>query len=209
MDRFFVVSFGAGGLVAIALGLTLVVALWQIGQIHLKSLLGHFALITDEGPALHEAMPDFNGRDTGGRSISLRHYRGQNLVILFLSGACDPCEQLLRVIPSTRRGLRLPPAFLAILEAPRSQAEEYIRRYRLELPVIVDEGGRLRAGLGIERVPYALLVDPDGVVRMKGVTNGRRQLEALIAGRGSYVEKATWQVSPPAIGRDGGRSASI
>jgi methylamine dehydrogenase accessory protein MauD len=209
MDRFFVVSFAISGLLAVALGLTLVLTLWQLGHIHLKRLLGHFALITDDGPSLHELMPDFTGREVMGRSISLRHYRGRSLVVMFLSGTCDPCEQLMRVIRSTQRGLRLPYEFLAILEAPRSQAEEYIRRYRLKFPVILDEGGKLRLELGVERLPYALLVDPDGVVRMKGVTNGRRQLEALIAGRGSYVESAAWQVSPPAIRPDRDKSASI
>jgi hypothetical protein len=173
--------------------LALVVALWALGNIHLKSPLGHHALITNEGPPLHRMMPDIVGHDAnGGRISSRRDQDHSEVVVLFLSVGCGPCEELLRVIGRTRRGLIIPPRFLAVLEASHAEARRYVRRYRLDFPVIVDENGRIRADLGIERVPYGFLVDQDGVVRMKGVTNNRQQLEGLIAGRGHYLHAPAW-----------------
>ncbi len=85
MERLFLFSFGSGCVMLIGLGLMLMVSLWMLGEILLKSSLVHHALITDEGPALHRAMPEFTAIDLSGRPVAVRDYRGRDIVILFLS----------------------------------------------------------------------------------------------------------------------------
>jgi methylamine dehydrogenase accessory protein MauD len=199
MERLFLFAFGAGCVLIVVLGLMLAVSLWMLGEILLKSSLVHHALITDEGPALHRHMPEFAGHDLGGRQVALRDYRGRDVVILFLSAECSPCEALLGTIRSTERRMIDCPDFVAVLEGSRAQGEDYVRRFLLDFPVLLDETGELMEELGIVRAPYTFLVDADGVVRMKGVANNRRQLEGLIAGRGNYLANVSWRSSIPRV----------
>jgi methylamine dehydrogenase accessory protein MauD len=193
MDRLFLASFAAGGLLAIALAFTLVLTLKILGEIYLRSPLADDVLITDEGPALHQGMPMFSGQGVDGRPISLSDFAGRSTITLFVSVGCAPCKEILGALRATKRGLIRPPDFLVVFEGPAARAQEYVRRYRLGETVIVDEAAVIRRALGIERVPYSFYIDRDGVIRMKGVTNRRQQLEGLIAGRGTYLENPVWQ----------------
>src|SRR5438876_823698 len=54
----------------------------------------------------------------------------------------------------------------------------------------------VRNALGISRVPYGLLVDAQGIVRMKGVVSDRAQLESLIRRRGRHIGRLEWEPAP-------------
>jgi methylamine dehydrogenase accessory protein MauD len=193
VEKAWLVSYVLAWLLVAAQGLTLVALLWVVGQIHLKRSPDAHALITTEGPEIHSLMPEIEGLDHEGRWIRGRDFRGRNLVLLLLSPGCAPCEQLLREVQATQRGLTSCPEFLAVIEAPGNEAESYLRRYRLNFPVIVDEDASIRAGLRVTRTPFAFLIDQEGVVRMKGVVNNRGQLEGLISRRGRYIGGLVWE----------------
>lgn len=195
MERVWLLSYGLAWLLAVAQGLTLVALFWAVGRIHLKRAPEAHALITDEGPEIHSLMPAFEGWDTAGRRIRGSDYQGRSMVLLLVSLGCGPCERLLRDLNATRRGLVSAPEFVVVMEAPRPEAEAYRQRYRLECPVLVDEGAAVRGLLGVARTPYGFLIDPQGVVRMKGVVNDRGQLEGLIGRRGRYIGGLAWERS--------------
>jgi methylamine dehydrogenase accessory protein MauD len=200
MERAWLVSYGMAWLLAAAQALTVVSLLWVVGRIHLKRAPEGHALITDEGPEIHTSMPEFGGLDTTGRVIRGTDYAGRSLVLLLLSPECAPCKRLLRSVGPTQRGVESPPDFVVVMEAGRSEAEAYRRRYRLSVPVIVDEEARIRTGLGVDRTPYGFLIDRAAVVRMKGVVNDRGQLEGLIGRRGRYIGGLTWHEEEESAG---------
>ena len=192
MHRFFLISFAGSWAILIALGLMIALVLQRVGETLLKGTGGHHPLITDDGPQLHERMPEFSGQDLTDRPIAVSDFRGRPLVVLFLSLACRPCEELLRELTPMRRFTLRPPEFLLVLEAAYAEAKGLLQSYGASVPAIVDPGAEIRASLGIARVPFGVLVDQDGVTRMKGVTNTRRHLEALVAGRGHTARDLTW-----------------
>jgi len=195
MERVWLVSYILAWLLVAAHGLTLVALLWAVGRIYLKRDASHLVLITDEGPEIHSFLPQLEGVDAAGRLLRSSDYRGQSLVLLLLSPGCVPCEQILRDLHATQRGLAPAPEFLAVVEGTRQQAAGLRQRYRLTIPIIADPDAAIRAALGVERTPYGFLVDPEGVVRMKGVVNHRGQLEGLVHRRGRYIGGLTWQAS--------------
>jgi methylamine dehydrogenase accessory protein MauD len=192
-ERIWLVSYAVAGLLVTAQGLALLALLWALGRVHLRSAPEAQALITDEGPDIHEAMPPVQGLDTSGRWICSNVYRGRELVLLLLSPDCAPCERLLHDIRAISAPCDTGPAFLAVLEMPASEAKRTMRRHRLRFPVIVDENATLRTALGVGHTPYAFLVDAAGVLRMKGVVNNRTHLEGLIDRRGEFLGDDIWQ----------------
>jgi hypothetical protein len=92
--------------------------------------------------------------------------------------------------------MAVPPEFLVVMEGSRAEAEGYARRYCVGCPVIPDEEDAIRARLEIERTPYGLLVDSEGVIRMKGVVSDGWQLEGLIGRRGRRLGGLSWEEHP-------------
>jgi methylamine dehydrogenase accessory protein MauD len=195
VERIWLVTYLLAWLLVIAQGLTLLALLWVVGQIHLRRAAEVHALITDEGPAIHSLMPAFQGQDLAGDSVRSGDYQGRTLVLLLISPGCAPCEQLLRDVSAAQRGLAGCPEFLLVIETAPEEAESFLQRFRVRCPVIVDGTASIRAGLRVDRTPYAFLIDPQGVVRMKGVVNNRGQLEGLISRRGRYIGGLPWQTA--------------
>jgi methylamine dehydrogenase accessory protein MauD len=192
MMHLFLISFAGSWLILIALGLMITLVLQRVGEMLLEGAGGHHPLVTDDGPQLHEKMVEFSGRDMTDRPIAVSDFRGRPLVVLFLSLACRPCEELLGELTPTRRYTLRKPEFLLVLEAGYTEARRLLQSNWTSVPAIVDPGAEIRTSLGIARVPFGVLVDEDGVARMKGVTNTRRHLEALVAGRGHMASELTW-----------------
>src|SRR5207253_2562190 len=69
---------------------------------------------------------------------------------------------------------------------------------RLPVPIVTDEDGALRASTGIRNRPLAILVDPLGVVLMKGVVSTGAQLNSLMEERGIPLGGRRWQSLEPA-----------
>ena len=64
---------------------------------------------------------------------------------------------------------------------------------QLPLPVVVDQAGELTRAAKIRNRPVALLLDREGVVRMKGVVSTGRHLDALVQGWGVAAGDRQWK----------------
>lgn len=194
MERLWLLSLVAAALLLLTNGAVLVAMLSVLGEIELKTTSAARVLVTNEGPELHTQFPELSGKDLQGNAGPVRAEKGRDLVVILLSSGCAPCEQLLRTLGSVHRDSTRPLDFTAILEASPEDARRYQRRFRLRLPLIVDEEGSLREQLGVKRTPYGFLIDRDGIIRMKGVVNDRGQLEGLISRRGRDFTGLNWDV---------------
>lgn len=98
-------------------------------------------------------------------------------LLLFVSPTCPVCKTILPIAESTvdaEGGVRL---FLAS-DGPREEHAAFVARYGL-----ARLGYALSASLGVaygaSRLPYAVLIDADGIVRARGLVNTREHLESL------------------------------
>lgn len=161
--------------------LGVIVALWalarQVGILY-ERVAPMGALITDAGPKLGEASPQFDLPSLGGATIAIGGERPKSQLIFFLSPTCPVCKKLLPILRSASQAEK---NWLDVVIASDGDSTQHLGFYRdaklEQFPYV------LSADLGmtyrVSRLPYAVLLDEHGVIRAKGLINNREQLESL------------------------------
>lgn len=171
----------------VALGVLVLALLRQIGVLH-ERIGPAGALVGREGPRAGEPAPVLDVADWEGRSVRVggRDPAGRGTLLLFVSPTCPLCETLLPLVASVRdaedRALRV----LVASDGPRREHEAFVARHGL-----ARAGYLLSTPLGLAfevgRLPYAVLIDGDGVIRARGLVNSREHLESLFEARARGV----------------------
>lgn len=140
------------------------------------------ALITDSGPAIGATAPALDLTTLDAAPLSLPGAPGRGTLLFFLSPTCPVCKKLIPVLKSVQR---VEKAWLRIVLASDGEMPEHLafrRTAGLDEFLYV-----LSAQLGmtyrVSRLPYAVLIDEEGMVRAKGLINSREQLESLFTAR--------------------------
>ncbi len=138
------------------------------------------ALSVAHGPAVGDAAPEMVVRGLAGESITLGGadaFRRRTL-LFFLSPTCPVCKTLLptlaRIVAEESPGLRL----VYASDGDAAEQRAFVREQGLERAEYT-----LSRELGlvyeVAKLPYAVLLDANGVVRAKGLVNTREHLESL------------------------------
>jgi methylamine dehydrogenase accessory protein MauD len=137
------------------------------------------ALMTDAGPKVGEASPRFDLMTLDGKPLAIGGASAKNTLVFFLSTTCPVCKKLLPVLKSMRNAEG---RSLEIVLA--SDGEHAAHRAFHKAAGIDDFPYVLSPDLGmtyrINRLPFAVLLDREGIVRGKGLVNSREQLESLM-----------------------------
>jgi methylamine dehydrogenase accessory protein MauD len=164
----------------VALALVILALVRQLGVLH-ERIAPAGALLVGGGPKVGEQAPELELLDLRGRPVRLAD--GPTL-LLFVSPTCPVCKELL---PTARRvaseeGLAL------VLASDGGVAEHtaFVEREELQdLPYVLS----MELGLAYQvgKLPYAVLVESDGVIRARGLVNTREHLESLTEARARGV----------------------
>jgi methylamine dehydrogenase accessory protein MauD len=175
-----VVSQIALWIVVVLLALTVVALVRQIGVLHERvAPLG--ALSTKNAVEVGQAAPQFDVIDLAGRPLHIggRSPDGRSQLLLFVSPSCPMCKKLLPVARSFARSERHGVALLLMGDGDRPSHEALIAEHRLqEVPFAL--APIVGINLGIGKLPQAVLIDAEGVIRSKGIVNSREHLESLL-----------------------------
>ncbi|MDR1648498.1 MAG: methylamine dehydrogenase accessory protein MauD [Zoogloeaceae bacterium] len=137
------------------------------------------AMVNDTGPLLGEASPVFDLPDlNGGGNVRLGVPQLRHQLVFFLSPTCPICKTLLPALKSIRgsEGNWLDVILASDGEAARHR--RFIEQMNLGMfPYLLS--GELGMRCRVSKLPFAMLLDPQGVVRGKGLINSREQLESL------------------------------
>ena len=175
----------------IALGFVVMALTRQIGLLH-ERLAPVGALAQQRGPEVGEASPTFHLMDLAGESLAIGEtLPGVRTLLFFLSPTCPVCETLLptllRVAQDEAPGLRL------ILASDGEPGEHHRFRSEKNLedhPYVLSR--ELGVAFAVAKLPTAVLIDAEGIVRAKGMVNTREHLESLFRahelGAGSIQE---------------------
>jgi len=155
----------------------------QIGVLH-ERVSPAGALVGREGPRPGEAAPVVEVEDWSGSRLRLGapEAEGASTLLLFVSPGCPICKVVLPVARSLRtaEGGRL--RLVVASDGSRAEHAAFVREQRLERESYV-----LSAALGlawqVPRLPYAALIDAQGIVRARGLVNTREHLESLLEAR--------------------------
>ena len=162
--------------------ITLGVMLWALSRqvgVLFERVAPMGALMTDAGPAVGEASPSFQLRGIQSEAVSIGGAAAQPTLLFFLSPTCPVCKKLIPVLKALvkdeRRGLQV------VLASDGEEADHlrFVREQGLEaLPYVLST--ELGMGYRVSRLPYAVLLDTQGVVAAKGLVNSREQLDSLL-----------------------------
>lgn len=151
------------------------------------------ALMIDKGPAIGLRPPVFELRDMAGAVVKIGGISatGRSTFLFFLSQSCPVCKELLPAVRSLAAAERDRVDLILASDGDVAELTRYWREQGLQsLPFVVSR--ELGMTFQIGKLPYALLIDEDGVLRAKGLVNTREHLESLIsakeAGVGSIQE---------------------
>lgn len=137
------------------------------------------ALMTDAGPKVGEASPRFDLMTLDGKPLAIGGASPRNTLVFFLSTTCPVCKKLLPVLKSMRN------AEGRSLDIVLASDGEHAAHHAFHKAAGIDDFPYvLSPDLGmtyrINRLPFAVLLDREGIVRGKGLVNSREQLESLM-----------------------------
>ncbi len=137
------------------------------------------AMINDAGPKIGEASPVFSLKSLNGFEVSIGSKQSHSTLVFFLSPTCPICNKLLPAMQSVRNSES---RWLNIILASDGEADkhlEFMRKYALQdIPYVLSQP--LGTAYRVSRLPFAVLLDADGIVRAKGLINTREQLDSLL-----------------------------
>jgi methylamine dehydrogenase accessory protein MauD len=136
------------------------------------------ALVTDAGPKIGERSPQFQLASlTGGETI-IGGASARSTLIFFLSPTCPVCKKLIPILGSVRAGEGQWLDIVLASDGEEGSHLRFIEKAHLQtFPYVLST--ELGLSYRVARLPYAVLLDPSGVIRAKGLINNREQLESL------------------------------
>ena len=164
-------------IVVIALGIICFAMARQIGVLF-ERVAPMGALITDGGPKIGEAASRFELMTLGSKPVVIGQASGRSMLVYFLSPTCPVCKKLLPVLKSAEKAERAWLDVVLASDGDRASHEAFVRQQKLDaFPYVLS--AELGMTYRVNRLPFAVLIDGDGIVRAKGLINNREQLESL------------------------------
>jgi methylamine dehydrogenase accessory protein MauD len=163
----------------IGLALTVVALARQIGVLH-ERIAPAGALMVSGGPKVGEASPVLDVVDIAGIEYSIGAVRedAKSTLLFFLSPNCPVCKTLLPVLKSSRKSERDWLDILLTSDGDSAEQQAFIEEYKLQQFSYI-----LSSNLGmtyqVGKLPFAVLLDSEGIIRSKGLVNSREHLESL------------------------------
>ena len=150
----------------------------QVGILH-QRVAPAGALMPTRGPKIGELTEPVETEDLAGNRVGIGGpEQGANVLVLFISPTCPVCKTLLPAAKSLASAERLELIFASDgfdVERHRAFAGEAgIARF----PYVVSQALGMR--YGVSRLPFAVLIGADGVLRGRGLVNTREHLESLL-----------------------------
>lgn len=174
--------------IVLALVLMVLALSRQIGVLY-ERVAPMGALTMDKGPGVGDAAPRFELSDLLGRKQAIGHGGSHSQLVFFLSPTCPVCKKLLPILKSVAITEQ---AWLKIVLASDGEMPEHLAFYKQAglqaFPYVLSTS--LGMSFQISKLPYAVLIDEQGIVRAKGLINSREQLESLFTAKELGVASA-------------------
>jgi len=121
-----------------------------------------------------QQVPDFRLPDADNHLRSLRHYRDQQLLLVFGDTRCPHCATLiprLNSLAHTANPDALKVLFVAV-GANAATAQQFIRDNGINFDVLLDARSRLARRFNINSVPQAFVISPTGLIQYATTHDG-------------------------------------
>lgn len=167
--------------VVIALVVVVLALSRQIGVLY-ERVAPMGALTMDKGPEVGDAAPTFELNDLLGRPQSIGLATEHSQLLFFLSPTCPVCKKLMPILRSIANSEK---SWLRVVLASDGEMPEHLAFYKQAnldpFPYLLSTN--LGMSFHISKLPYAVLMDENGIIRAKGLINSREQLESLFTAK--------------------------
>jgi methylamine dehydrogenase accessory protein MauD len=133
-----------------------------------------------QGPAVGELAPAFELNTLGGASLSIGGIpvSRKSTLLFFLSPTCPVCNTLIPVLKSIQRKESQWLDIVLASDGDVAAQQSFIEKKGLQdFPYVLST--QLGVAYQVAKLPYAVLLDDQGILRAKGLTNNREHLESL------------------------------
>lgn len=163
----------------IVLALVVLALARQVGVLH-ERVSPAGALMPTTGPKVGERTQLATYRDLSGAEVSVGGPSpdGRATLVLWVSPTCPVCKALVPTALSMAQAERLRLVFASDGDK-LEQHQAYVRDLRIDkYPYVVSQA--LGMGYAVSKLPFAILIGDDGVLKSKGLVNTREHLESLV-----------------------------
>ena len=164
-------------LAVLALGVMLWALSRQVGVLF-ERVAPMGALVTDAGPAAGSAAPVFALQGLQSEAVRLGGADERATLLFFLAPTCPVCKKLIPILKSLARDEQRQ---VRVVLASDGDADhrQFVREQQLQaFPYLLST--ELGMAYRVSRLPYAVLMDRQGVIAAKGLVNSREQLDSLL-----------------------------
>lgn len=122
-----------------------------------------------EGVSVGSRARDFSLESLDGEVVSLSDLRGSVVLVNFWATWCPPCQAEIPDFEEAYRE-RAGDGFVVLgvnVEEPADQVLPFVTDTGITYPVVLDRDGRVRREYRALGLPTSLLVDQDGVIRVR------------------------------------------
>ena len=166
-------------LVVIALSVALLAVVRQLGVLH-ERIAPVGALMLAKGLKVGDSAPQIAVQDLEGRPLTVGAVRTDEraALIMFVSPTCPVCKALLPALKSSLAAEREWLDIILASDGETASQREFVLAHRLGgFPYVVS--APLGISYQVSRLPFAVLIDAQGVLRARGIVNSREHLESL------------------------------
>jgi len=165
-------------IVVICLSAAVLALARQVGVLH-ERVAPAGALLHAAGPGVGEPSPRLEVRALAGNSITVggKLAPGKALLLLFISQTCPICKKLIPIAMDFARSERLEVLFVG--DADLAEQRRLIDQFGLAENRFVN-GPEIGMTYRVDKLPYAVLLDHEGMIAAKGLVNSREHFESLI-----------------------------
>ena len=180
------------------LSLVILALVRQVGVLH-ERITPVGALMLAKGLKVGELAPTLTMPDLTERSVTIGGPRvdGLSTLVMFVSPTCPVCKALLPVLKSSRKSEQSWLEVYLASDGDLASQKEFVAAQGLEtFPYVVSSA--LGMAYQVSRLPFAVIIDADGVLKARGLINSREHLESLfeakrlgVASLQDYLESGT------------------
>jgi methylamine dehydrogenase accessory protein MauD len=172
--------------VVIVLAVVVLALARQVGVLH-ERVAPAGALMPTTGPKVGELTQPATYRGLDGNPVTVGGPDGDSraTLVLWISPTCPVCKALVPTAVSMARSERLRLVFASDGEK-LAQHQAYVGDLGIAAyPYVVSQA--LGLAYAVSKLPFAVLIGGDGVLRSKGLVNTREHLESLVESMQSGV----------------------
>jgi methylamine dehydrogenase accessory protein MauD len=163
----------------LVLSLVVLALVRQLGVLH-ERITPVGALMLSRGLKVGELAPVVETTDLDGRTHAVGAPRtdGKSTLVMFVSPTCPVCKALLPVLKASRKSESGWLEIVLASDGDLAEQREFVLAQGLgAFPYVVS--APLGVTYQVSRLPFAALLDGEGVLRARGIVNSREHLESL------------------------------